>query len=298
MEMTEADANYLDAGGVRTRYFDKGDGEPVMLLHGGVMGERNAAASAEDWEPNFDAIAGAHRAIAVDRLGQGRTDNPSRNADYTMSAVSAHLVAFLRALGQGPYHLVGHAEGGYLALKLAVYEPDLVASCVIVDSDTAAPGVGRGEYVLATNPHPRGSAEAVRFTHEARSVDTTHVNASWLDRQMAFLADEKHGQAIGKMGTEGLRAAQFGPKLLAERLDLLDRITLRPVQRPVLTYWGFNDPVAPIEMGLKLYDMIAKHQFRTQMHTVNKTGHFSFRERPDEFNRVVCEFVEGVSYGD
>ena len=70
------------------------------------------------------------------------------------------------------------------------------------------------------------------------------------------------------------------------------------VNFPVLVYWGYNDPVAPIEMGLKLYDMIAKHQFRTQMHTVNKTGYFSFRERPDEFNRVVCEFVEGVSYGD
>jgi pimeloyl-ACP methyl ester carboxylesterase len=295
--MTRAE-KYLDAGGVRTRYFDEGKGEPIVLLHGGVMGERNAAVSAEDWELNFDAIARAHRAIAVDRLGQGRTDNPSRNADYTMSAVSAHLADFLTALGHGPYHLVGHAEGGYTALRLAVYEPDLVASCTIIDSDTAAPGVGRSEYVLATNPHPRGSLDAVRFTHEARSVETAHVSTAWLDRQMAFLGDEKHAQAIGKMSGEGLRAAQFGPKLLAERLDLIDRITLRPVQRPVLVYWGYNDPVAPIEMGLKLYDLIAKHQFRTQMHTVNKTGYFSFRERPDEFNRVICEFVEGVSYGD
>jgi 2-hydroxy-6-oxonona-2,4-dienedioate hydrolase len=298
MTRGEADAKYLDAGGVRTRYFDEGKGEPIVLLHGGIMGERNAAASAEDWELNFDAIARAHRAIAVDRLGQGRTDNPSRTADYTMSAVTAHLVEFLTALEQGPYHLVGHAEGGYSALRLAVYEPDLVASCTIVDSDTAAPGVGRSEYVLATNPHPRGSPEAVRFTHETRSADTAHISAAWLDRQMAFLAGEKHKQAIRKMGEEGLRASQFGPKLLAERLDLLDRLTLRPVQRPVLVYWGYNDPVAPIEMGLKLYDMTAKHQFRTQMHTVNKTGYFSFRERPDEFNRVVCEFVEGVSYGD
>lgn len=298
MLTTEANAKYLDAGGFKTRYFDAGKGEPIVLLHGGVMGERNAAASAEDWELNFDAIAHTHRAIAVDRLGQGRTDNPTRNPDYAMSAVTAHLVEFLTALGQGPYHVVGHAEGGYLALKLAVYEPDLVASCTIIDSDTAAPGVGRSEYVLATNPHPRGTPEAVRFTHEARSFDSGHVTQAWLDRQMGFLGDEKHAQAISKMGDEGLRAAQFGPKLLAERLDLLDRITLRPVQRPVLVYWGYNDPVAPIEMGLKLYDMIAKHQFRTQMHTVNKTGFFSFRERPDEFNRVICEFVEGVSYGD
>lgn len=298
MTTMDAEAKYLDADGIRTRYFDAGKGEPVVLLHGGVMGERNAAASAEDWEMNFEAIAGSHRAVAVDRLGQGRTDNPARNADYTMGTVTAHLVAFLRVLGQGPYHLVGHAEGGYLALRLAVYEPDLVASCVIVDSDTAAPGVGRSEYVLATNPHPRGSAEAVRFTHEARSADPGHVSPAWLDRQMAFLGDEKHQHAIAKMGDEGLRASQFGPKLLAERLDLLDRITLRPVQRPVLAYWGYNDPVAPIEMGLKLYDMIAKHQFRTQMHTVNKTGYFSFRERPEEFSRVICEFVEGVSYGD
>jgi pimeloyl-ACP methyl ester carboxylesterase len=167
-----------------------------------------------------------------------------------------------------------------------------------MDSDTAAPGVGRIEYVLATNPHERGSEGAVRYNYEARSVDKAHITPAFMKRQLAFLADEKHQQAIAKMGTQGLRAAQFGPKLLADRLDMLDRVTLRPVQRPLMVYWGYNDPVAPIEMGLKLYDMLAKHQFRSQMHMVNKTGQFSFREQPDEFNRVICEFVEGVSHGD
>jgi pimeloyl-ACP methyl ester carboxylesterase len=139
----------------------------------------------------------------------------------------------------------------------------------------------------------------VRFNFEARSVKTDHVTPAFIKRQMTALGSEKISQAIAKMGTQGLRAAQFGPKLLADRLEMLDKLTLRPVQRPLMVYWGYDDPVAPVDdMGLKLYDMLAKHQFRSQMHMVNKTGQFSFREQPDEFNRVICEFVEGVSHGD
>lgn len=297
--MNDKDARMIEAGGIKTRVFDKGKGEPVVLIHGGVMGERNAAQSAEDWDLNFDAIASRHRAIAFDRLGQGLTDNPTKDADYTMKAVVEHAAAVLVALGRGPFHLVGHAEGGYVALRLAVYEPDLVASVTVMDSDTAAPGVGRAEYVLATNPHERGSEGAVRFNFEARSVKTDHVTPVFIKRQIVALASDKIQQAVAKMGTQGLRAAQFGPKLLADRLEMLDKLTLRPVQRPLMVYWGYDDPVAPVDdMGLKLYDMLAKHQFRSQMHMVNKTGQFSFREQPDEFNRVICEFVEGVSHGD
>ena len=43
---------------------------------------------------------------------------------------------------------------------------------------------------------------------------------------------------------------------------------------------------------------IAKKTARVQMHIFNEAGHFSYRERPDEFNRVIAEFIEGVNHGE
>ncbi len=70
------------------------------------------------------------------------------------------------------------------------------------------------------------------------------------------------------------------------------------MQRPIMLFWGYNDPTAPLDLGMELYDLIAKKQPRTSLHIVNQAGHHSFRERAAEFNRVVTEFIEGVAHGN
>ena len=66
----------------------------------------------------------------------------------------------------------------------------------------------------------------------------------------------------------------------------------------MLLVWGYNDPTAPVPMGLRYYHMIAQKTARVQMHILNEAGHFSYRERPEEFNRVIVDFIEGVSHGE
>jgi 2-hydroxy-6-oxo-6-(2'-carboxyphenyl)-hexa-2,4-dienoate hydrolase len=65
---------YIDVNGIRTRYLEAGDGEPLVLFHGGNMGSANLAECAEDWELNMPGLSRHFRVIAVDKLGQGFTD--------------------------------------------------------------------------------------------------------------------------------------------------------------------------------------------------------------------------------
>ena len=67
---------FVDVDGIRTRYFDKGDGPVVVLFHGGHFGSNDAADCAEDWGLNFDGLAKWFHVYAVDKIGQGQTDNP------------------------------------------------------------------------------------------------------------------------------------------------------------------------------------------------------------------------------
>ncbi|HEU4343315.1 MAG TPA: hypothetical protein VFU31_17340 [Candidatus Binatia bacterium] len=80
---------FVDVDGIRTRYFEKGTGAVLVLFHGSHLGTNDACESALDWELNFDALSEWFRVIAVDKLGQGHTDNPKRDEDYTMAATAA-----------------------------------------------------------------------------------------------------------------------------------------------------------------------------------------------------------------
>ena len=93
MDFTQA--QFIDVDGIKTRYFDKGKGETVVLFHGGNFGSPYGADCAADWNLNFDGLAEECRVIAVDKIGQGYTDNPETDDDYTMARVVKHALKFL-----------------------------------------------------------------------------------------------------------------------------------------------------------------------------------------------------------
>ncbi len=298
MVFKQHEEKWVDVDDVRTRYVAAGTGRTVVLVHGGTMGDASGGNSAEDFQLNFAALAQRFHVIALDRLGQGVTGNPTSDQDWTMAAAVRHVKRFLRTLAVGPYNLVGHSRGGYVVTRVTLDEPALVESCVIVDSNTVAPGPGRNDVVFATNPHQPGTLEAARFIAEHYSYRPDHISEDWLQHAQDLNSAAKTQAAIAKMSGEGLLVTRFLPELVDDRDDLFARLDSTGLERPTLLVWGYNDPTAPLAQGLALYDLIAKHQHRTQLHVFNQAGHYSFRERPTAFNRVVTEFIEGVGYGN
>ena len=289
---------WLDVDGIKTRYFEAGEGDsPIVLIHGGQMGDVSGGENAEDWDLNFPVLARRFKVISIDRIGQGFTDNPKRDEDCTMAASVRHVTRFLALLGKGPYHLVGHSRGGYVAARIALDTPRLVSSCVIVDSNTAAPGTGRNDVVFCTNPYVPGTPWSSRWVYEQYSFRPDHVTDAWLAMKQKIADFPKNKAAIAKMHAEGLMASRFLPELLDDKDEFFMRIKADGFRRPIMLLWAWNDPTAPIDLGMKLYDAIAEKTARLSMHILNEGGHFSFRERPEEFNRVIIEFVEGVAHG-
>ena len=298
MSLQEFGEKWIDVEGIRTRYFETGAGRPIVLVHGGTAGDASGGANAEDFNLNFAELAKRFRVISVDRLGQGYTDNPKRDEDWAMAASVRHLAGFLAALGLGPYNLVGHSRGGYCVARVTLDHPRLVESCVIVDSNSAAPGAGRNEIVFACNPHQPGTLESSRYVYEQYSYKNDHVTDAWIALKQKITESPKNRDAIAKMRGEGLLANVFAPALVADRDEFFARIENGGLARPILLFWGYNDPTAPLDLGLRLFRLMAAHHARTTMHIVNEAGHHSFRERAAEFNRVIAEFVEGVAHGD
>jgi 2-hydroxy-6-oxo-6-(2'-carboxyphenyl)-hexa-2,4-dienoate hydrolase len=286
--------NFIDVDGIRTRYFERGSGPTVVLFHGGHFGSHDAADCADDWSLNFNALAKWFHVLAVDKIGQGFTDNPKTDDDYTMAAVVQHAYGFLKTLGLRKVHPVGHSRGAYLVARLVIEHPELFSSCILVDTNTLAPGISKNETVMANPPQPRLSRESQRWVLQKYSYSYEHISEEWLDVMMRVAATPKYQEAVKKMEEVGLRTTRFLPHLARQKDETLGIIRDRGFGVPTLLAWSYNDPTATIDQGYALFDLISGATPDARMYIYNRAGHFSYREHPVEFNEMLRSFIQRI----
>ena len=97
----------------------------TVWLHHGV-------GSTLAWAAFLPGAAGGRRAIVYDRRGFGRSSHGRRFSPRIFEEDAADLRAILTHLGVGSAHLVGHSDGGTVALLLAAQNPELVVSVTAV----------------------------------------------------------------------------------------------------------------------------------------------------------------------
>lgn len=283
---------FVNVEGVNTRYFEQGKGPVVVLFHGGHFGSHDCADCAEDWSLNFTGLAQWFHVYAVDKLGQGHTDNPRSDEDYTMAAVVRHAYGFLRTLGLRNVHPVGHSRGAYLVARLTLEQPELFKSCTLVDTNTLAPGISKNETVMANPPLPRLSRESQRWVLQRYSFGFEHITEEWLDAVVRAAELPKYREAVHKMEDLGLRVTRFLPHLARQKDETLGWIRDRGFGLPTLLVWGYNDPTATLDQGQALFDLIARSTPDSRMQIFNRSGHFTYREHPAEFNDLLRAFIQ------
>jgi pimeloyl-ACP methyl ester carboxylesterase len=291
--MPMPEARWLDVDGLRTRYFDVGQGPVLLLVYGGNFGSPDSASSAHTWQPVIDGLRDRFRVVAPDKLGQGWTDNPLGD-DYTMDAVARHLARFMDLLDVRDAHLVGHSRGGFLVTQMALDHPSRVRSVTIVNSSTLAPGVGLNEPVLARPPHPPFTRESLRWVYEHYSHSTAHVTDDWIESGFEVLSLPKYRESCHRMEEEGLKSRVFLPQMARRKRDLLARLGDMGMQRPTQIVWTLNDATARLDRGLALHELIARKERQTAFHVFNESGHFPYREHPRRFNEAVAGFIGAV----
>jgi pimeloyl-ACP methyl ester carboxylesterase len=109
----------VDSGGAKIHYTTYGlpDGEPVILLHGGL-------GNSEHWGNQMPALADKFRVIAIDSRGQGRSTRTKATITYDLMA--SDVVAVMDKLEIKRAAIVGWSDGGEVALLLGIHYPDRV----------------------------------------------------------------------------------------------------------------------------------------------------------------------------
>jgi 2-hydroxy-6-oxo-6-(2'-carboxyphenyl)-hexa-2,4-dienoate hydrolase len=297
--MRDEDAKYIDVNGIRTRYFEKGKGDALLLIHGGQAGDTSRGA--QNWEQNFDYLATYFHVYALDRLGQGYTDNPKTDEDYEKyyTQVVDHVYGFMKADGIKKVHLIGQSQGGWPITRIALDYPEMVKSLVCMDCGMVPPGPSRFTlpffmYVMFYVEPPEGpTPESIRRGMELWSYSMNNITDEKVQKALTISRFPKRIEAREQMIKHNMSPAH--PSFQDLRKKALDEIKGGKLKVPTLVLWGYNDPAMYHQGGVDLFKLVSSGNPESQLHIINNCGHSPYIEYPELFNRLIINFCGAYS---
>jgi pimeloyl-ACP methyl ester carboxylesterase len=236
---------YVQLGSVNTWYDEHGEGEPLVLMHGGLVDARFFAV-------NLPALSAAFHVYTPERRGHGHT--PDVEGPITYQLMADDTIAFLEQVVEEPADLVGHSDGAFVAMLVAMQRPDLVKRLVMIS----------GGYSKSGEAMP---------------------DMEWdVDQITAFL-----GPAYGEVSPDGeahfpVVAAKIGEMAAKEpNLDVSE--LARVTQRSLVMF--SDDDLMTLPHAISMYDALPN----AELAVVPGTSHFLTQEKPALVNAIVLDFL-------
>jgi pimeloyl-ACP methyl ester carboxylesterase len=262
------------AGSLST--IEAGSGEPVILVHG--LGATKAS-----FLPTIDALAHAHRAIAIDLPGFGDSDKPLFGA-YDPPFFAKAVTALLDAHQLDSAHIVGNSMGGRVALELGLSHPNRVRRLVLLAPSMAwlkprpwAPYLRLIPTQLGVfQPTPRPLVEMIvkQFVPGADKEWT----AAGIDEFMRSYLTPLGRAAFYAAARNIYLEEPHGPDGLWTRLGSM--------QGDALFVWGRKDNVVPIAFARHV-----RKELPAAKHLELDCGHVPQLERPRQTHEAMARFL-------
>ena len=262
-------ADTAEVNGASIHYEILGQGDPLVLVHAGIADGRM-------WEPQMEAFSQRYGVIRYDMRGFGAT--PAVEEPY-----SHHddLRGLLGHLGVERASFVGCSMGGGAVLDFTLEYPEAVAALVLVCSAVGGfdPGV--------EPPKEWDDLVAADEAGDLERVSELEVRM-WVDgpRRGPGAVDPKVRDLVRVMNLIALQneAAELGEELALEP-PAADR--LHEIQAPTLIIAGDLDQPRTIRAA----DLLARSIPEASKVVMPGTAHLPNMERPEEFNRIVLDFL-------
>lgn len=265
-----ASSESVNVSGLRVAYVRRGEGDPLMLLHGGFGLDHRS------WEPQLEALADEFDVIAWDAPGTGESSDPP--PEFRMPDYADCLAGFLAAIGVDRAHVLGLSFGGSLALELYRRHERVPRSLLIA-----------GGYAGWKGSLP---AEVVQQRLDSYVTEMHRPPSEWLPGYLPGMFGSVASQATKDhllslmldIRPDGVEAEL---RSMAE-CDLRD--VLPRVRVPTLLLWGDADARAALSIGEEFHNQISD----SKLCVFPGVGHVSNLEVPDAFNQEVRAFLHSV----
>ena len=265
----------LEVDGLVTSYLEAGQGDPVVLLHGGEFG----AGAEIGWEHNIDLLASQYRVLAPDMLGYGQSAKVIDFNDGRGMRIR-HVARFCGELGLDSAHFVGNSMG---AINLLV---DATSGAAVLPMRSLVTICGGGEiqsnaYVDALYDYD-ATLSGMRRIVEALFYDASFPGDDDYVRR-------RYESSISPGAWESVAAARFRRPGVAPPSR---PSSARPYSRigvPTLVVEGACDKLLPSGWAAQIAAQIPD----ARSVVVERAGHCPQIEQPSAVNRLLLEFFAG-----
>ncbi|MEX0877694.1 MAG: alpha/beta hydrolase [Candidatus Spechtbacterales bacterium] len=280
--------DFVEIAGRRIHYAKAGSGPPIILLHG--LGR-----SLFQWEEHFPELAKTNTVYAFDFPGFGQSE-PLYRHEMSIFSATVFIEQFRRHFDIENPVLLGGSLGGLAALDYALEFSGNISKLILMGSAGLSkdikfayrlltlPGVGElwkyldyhgiedaENWISRASAVPKiGKILGAIFEYALTPPEPARLKNTREENRGTFLKLFRHGF--------GLR----GQKKAIRRDDKLHRIEV-----PTLVIWGELDPLFSVEQARRASTLFQD----CKLYIFKNAGHWPARENPEEFNKVVKEFI-------
>lgn len=262
----------VQVGDFRMNYIECGRGpETVLFVHGftccGLF-----------WEEAMDRLPGSrYRTIAIDLRGTGDSDKPETG--YSAVQYAEDIAGFVQQMGLRNFTIAGHSMGGTFVLLYALKHQELLKSIVLVNT---------GGIIRPSTPPPPPSEEAQRQQQNFRenALKDRNLMAGFYSRLfLRPLPSYVFDSLVDKAMTLSPHHLQKLPATMAE---VNVQAQLGEIRVPTLVIGSDRDALVPPPVFAALQQAIPN----ASLHVFHRVGHTPQLEVPDDFVRVLTDFLD------
>lgn len=280
----------LIVNGVTLKYVDKGNGQPVVFVHGSASDYRTWQNQLDEFEKNF-------RVIAYSRRYHWPNEPIAENADYSMMEHVDDLQALIHSLGIAPVHLVGHSYGAFICLLLAMRDPGLIRSLVLAEppaitlfvSNTPKPQ----EIIKLFFTRPKTAAAILKFGVKGVVPATAAAKKGDLEKALHIFGKTVLGLEtfinLSKSRLEQARANTIKAEFTGSGYPPLDDDKLRKLNIPTLLINGRNSP----RLFHLLVDRIEELLPDARRIEISGASHIMHEDNTSDYNEALGTFLAG-----
>jgi len=261
-------SGFAEVNGAQLYYEEAGNGHPLLLIHGGLV-------HGGMWDDQFEAFAQHFQVIRFDLRGFGRSSLPA--GEY---AFHRDVRGLLDTLNVGQAHIVGLSMGGKIAIDFTLAYPERVSALIPVSS--ALSGYQFSENTIRRIVEADDLLEAGDI---AAGVELE--NRLWVDgpARTPEMVDPAVRERVRAMNTVNYQRAADQSIELDLEPPAIDRLS--EIDVPTRVVAGDQD----VPDILAIAELLQRGIGGARLAIIPNTAHQLNMERPDEFNRIVLDFL-------
>jgi pimeloyl-ACP methyl ester carboxylesterase len=259
--MNNVQSKTIKVDGRDVRYYTAGQGEPLVVIHGG-------GGDARTWWKNIGVLAEKYTVYAPDLPGYGGSQ--PLDGDYYIPELTDFVDRFAKSLGLEKFYIIGHSLGGGIALDYTLKFPQKIKKLVLVSSLCLGREIAFWVRLFTLPALIRAFGAMMEFVYKSIVWTAKVLNPA---------------KYIMPLSTASVTVGGNITSFHQQTLVLEPRLS--EIKTPTLLVWGARDPIVPVRQAYRAAKVIPD----CRVEVFKNRGHNVYRDELKKFSSLITGFL-------